>query len=103
MSNHITITSEAFSAALDYLPVAVRASHSNPGNDILWLEAVLAQRAIIEYANARLVEEAAAEVQALVGTIAGIAEWSYDYAVRSGVQWSEQSKAEIRRLVAAHR
>lgn len=93
----------AFAAAIDYLPVAVRAAHNNPGNTILWGEAYRAQRAVIEYADAHMADDDAAGVQALVGVIAGVAEWSNDYAHTHGVQWSEGSKAKILALLADQR
>lgn len=93
----------AFAAAIDYLPVAVRAAYSNPGNTTLWAEAYRAQRAVIEYADANMGTDDAAGVQALVGVIAGIAEWSNDYARAHGVAWSEGSKAKILALLAAER
>jgi hypothetical protein len=92
-----------FAAAIDYLPVAVRAAHSNPHNVILWAEAVRAQRAVIEYADANMADNDAAGAQALVGVIAGIAEWSNDYARTHGLEWSEGSKAKILALLADQR
>jgi hypothetical protein len=103
-------TDTEFSAALDYLPVAVRACTRNPGSDILWAEAVRAQRAVIEYADAALTEHVAAEVQALVGTIARIAELPdiFDTTGAPGhpmtlpyAERSERAKRHIRSLVAA--
>lgn len=68
------ITSAAeFAVALDYLPVAVRASERNPASDLLWAEAVRAQRAVLDYADAHLSEAAAASVQAEVGTVCAYA------------------------------
>lgn len=93
----------AFAAAVDYLPVAVRAAHSNPGNTTLWAEAYRAQRAVIEYADAHMSADDAAGAQALVGVIAGIAEWSNDYARTHGLAWSEGSKAKLRELLADQR
>lgn len=65
-------------AALDYLPVAVRAAERNPDSNILWFEAVRAQRAVINAGDALAVrgalrEAGAAQIQAYVGRIADYA------------------------------
>lgn len=101
-----------FAAALDYLPVAARAAARNPGNDILWAEAVHAQRAVIAYADTRLAEREAAEVQAAVGRIAHHAVIPYAFAItepyrpvanyQSVVILTERAKAHIRTLIASH-
>lgn len=102
-------TDTEFAAALDYLPVAIRACTRNPASETLWAEAVRAQRAVIEYADGALTEALAAEVQAMVGTIARIAElpdaldttgapghpMTLPYAERS-----ERAKRRIRGIIA---
>lgn len=65
-------------AALDYLPVAVRAAERNPDNETLWFEAVRAQRAVINIgdklaARGVIREVGAAQIQAYVGRIADYA------------------------------
>lgn len=100
------ITADQFTTALDYLPVAIRAAERNPGNDILWAEAVRAQRAIITYADTLLTEPGAASVQAAVGTIARLAVIDigdlYDHPTTIGYAiHGEHAKSHIRALIAS--
>jgi hypothetical protein len=104
------VDDSAFAAALDYLPVAVRAADRNPDSDILWTEAYRAQRAVIDYADAHLPEYQAAGVQAAIGGIARYAVLRDELAVTRGAygsesmaERSERAKSHIRRLIAAHR
>lgn len=96
------ITADQFALALDYLPVAVRAADHNKGNDILWSEAVRAQRTVITYADMLLPEAAAAEVQNQTGHIAhfAIVEATTQYGTGHAATYSERAKNRIRQLLA---
>jgi hypothetical protein len=103
-------TTQGLTAALDYLPVAVRAADRNPDSEILWLEAYRAQRAVIEYADAQLPEYQAAEAQAAIGGICGLAVLRDNLAISTGAYGeesmasrSERAKAHIRKLIADFR
>ncbi|MEU5157273.1 hypothetical protein [Glycomyces sp. NPDC021274] len=103
-------TRHELDAALDYLPVAVRAADRNPDSEILWAEAYHAQRAVIEAADERLPEYQSARVQAAVGSIAGLAVLRDDLAVVAGAYGgesmatrSERAKSRIRALITAPR
>jgi len=90
----ITVTDfPEFSRALDYLPVVCRAADRNPESYVLYFEAASTIRVILNYADARLPESDAAEVQAVVGTItrfSGLAER------HSRVFWGDPDAAAIR-------
>lgn len=90
-------------AALDYLPVAVRAADRNPDSDILWTEAYRAQCAVIECADAHLPEPLAADVQVTVGRIARQASLSAIGGCINAAILTERAKARIRTLLADNR
>jgi hypothetical protein len=84
-------------ADLDYLPVAIRAADRKPTSLVLWVEAIRAQRAIIdaadELANRGVIREAgAAQIQAYVGRIA-------DYAVMPATAYVVEQSALLKSRV----
>lgn len=86
-------------AALDYLPVALRAAERNPDNDALWAESVRAQRAIIAAADATCSEATAADIQGLVGRLADLAVCTPVYPVLT-FEKCERVKGRIMELSA---